>query len=67
MDKCPKCQSTKIDHATPITDNKNKTKFYHAQCLDCETPVRVELDGSVSDQVQHDKSWLDDLSNLIEE
>ncbi|EDM26549.1 hypothetical protein LNTAR_02037 [Lentisphaera araneosa HTCC2155] len=64
---CPHCQSKNLEHLTPITDSKNQAKFYHATCKDCHQEVRIDLDGSVQDSVEHDKSWLDDLSNLVEE
>ena len=64
--KCPICGSCKIDQLTPITNTKNKPKFFHTVCLDCNKELRVNLDGSISDEITHDNSWLDDLSNLIE-
>ncbi|WDE97050.1 hypothetical protein PQO03_03655 [Lentisphaera profundi] len=64
--KCPHCESQKLAHLTPITDSKNVTKFYHAFCESCEQEVRIDLDGSVKKEVEHDKTWLDDLSKIIE-
>ena len=64
--KCPNCGSRKIDQLTPITDSKNKPKYFHTICLDCNKEFRVDTDGSISDQISHDKSWLDDLNNLID-
>lgn len=67
MNQCPHCKSDKIAQVTPITDSKNKTKFYHAICESCNKELRLELDGQSSDHIEHDKSWLDDLSSLIDQ